>query len=62
MAENTADGNSEHQIRFAQQLRTLIMPSEMGEFFKVIALTRKLSDKMSNQLIGFSHSDLRHQL
>ena len=37
------------------------MPEEMGEIFKVMALTKNLSIE-NNQLIGFSYSDLRHHL
>ena len=46
------------QILQAQQIRTLTLPSEMGERFKVIALTRNYE----NPLRGFAMQDLRHQL
>jgi len=59
MAEQAADGDLEKQMRIAQQIRTLIMPDEMGEMFKMIALTKQLSGELSEQLIGFSFSDLR---
>ncbi|WP_319380929.1 SAM-dependent methyltransferase [Thiomicrorhabdus sp.] len=46
------------QIRTAQQIKTLTLPDEMGETFKVIALTKGIE----KSLIGFSIRDLRHQL
>jgi len=62
MAEQAADGNLEKQMQLAQQIRSLIMPSEMGEIFKVIALTRGLPEAIDNHLMGFSFSDQRHRL
>ncbi len=46
------------QIKIAQQIKTLTLPDEMGESFKVIALTKNID----SPLIGFSVRDLRHQL
>ncbi len=46
------------QILQAQQLRTLTLPTEMGERFKVIALARDYHQP----LCGFVMQDLRHQL
>ncbi|QKI88524.1 class I SAM-dependent methyltransferase [Thiomicrorhabdus xiamenensis] len=46
------------QIKVAQQIKTLTMPDEMGENFKVIALSKQIDDG----LIGFKVRDLRHQL
>ncbi|MGM0542004.1 MAG: class I SAM-dependent methyltransferase [Pseudomonadota bacterium] len=46
------------QIKIAQQIKTLTLPDEMGESFKVIALTKRID----TPLIGFSVRDLRHQL
>lgn len=46
------------QILQAQQIRTLTLPTEMGERFKVIALARDYE----NPLRGFAMQDLRHQL
>ncbi|WP_019557598.1 class I SAM-dependent methyltransferase [Thiomicrorhabdus arctica] len=46
------------QIKIAQQIKTLTLPDEMGESFKVIALTKHID----HPLIGFSVRDLRHQL
>ena len=46
------------QLKIAQQMKTLTLPNEMGETFKVIALSKNLDMK----LIGFKMRDLRHQL
>ena len=52
------DAEITEQLKFAQQVKTLTMPDEMGESFKVIALTKETDIP----LIGFSYRDLRHQL
>ncbi|MFT5519652.1 MAG: SAM-dependent MidA family methyltransferase [Enterobacterales bacterium] len=62
MAEQSVEDDLDKQMRIAQQLRTLIMPDEMGEMFKMIALTQDLPFELSTQLIGFSLSDMRHSL
>jgi len=46
------------QVLQAQQLRTLTLPAEMGERFKVIALAKN----HHQPLRGFAMQDLRHQL
>ncbi len=46
-------------IRYSQQVKLLILPSEMGELFKVIAMGRGLEDL---PLIGFSRGDKRSRL
>lgn len=46
------------QLKVAQQIKTLTLPNEMGETFKVIALSKDLDIS----LIGFKMRDLRHQL
>jgi len=46
------------QVLQAQQMRTLTLPAEMGERFKVIALARNYHQPLR----GFSMQDLRHQL
>ena len=61
-AEQAADGDLDKQMRLAQQIRTLIMPEEMGEIFKVIALTKNLPLELSSHLMGFAFSDQRHHL
>jgi SAM-dependent MidA family methyltransferase len=45
-------------VRLASEARKLLMPGEMGEAFKAIALTRALDIPLS----GFSVQDLRHSL
>ena len=53
-----ADADISEQIKIAQQIKTLTLPDEMGETFKVIGLTKNFNQP----LIGFSVRDLRHQL
>ncbi len=48
----------EQQHALAQQIRTLTLPAEMGEHFKVMALSKS----MNEDLIGFSVADYRSQL
>jgi len=45
-------------VRLASEARQLLMPGEMGEAFKAMALTRNLDANLS----GFSVQDLRHSL
>lgn len=46
------------QIGLSQQIKTLTLPSEMGERFKVMALTKDFDSSLS----GFSMLDLRSRL
>ncbi|HVV67803.1 MAG TPA: SAM-dependent methyltransferase [Gammaproteobacteria bacterium] len=46
------------QLQTSQQLKKLLLPSEMGELFKVIALTRGLPQP----LLGFTLHDMREKL
>ena len=46
------------QIILSQQIKTLTLPSEMGERFKVMALTRDYDDPLR----GFVMSDMRNRL
>ncbi len=46
------------RARLAAQARELLMPGEMGETFKVMALTRAVN----TALAGFTHQDLRRLL
>lgn len=48
----------EQQFAYANEIKMLTLPSEMGELFKVMALTRD----MNEDLIGFSLQDFRFQL
>ncbi len=45
-------------LQLAQQAKTLILPGEMGERFKCIALTRNIEQ----ELPGFRMQDFRHRL
>lgn len=46
------------QARLASEARTLLLPGEMGESFKVMALTRGIAAPLR----GFEHQDLRRSL
>ena len=52
------DKNPGDQYKLAQQVRTLSLPSEMGERFKFIALSKAYDEV----LVGFSMMDQRHRL
>ncbi|VAW86888.1 SAM-dependent methyltransferase, MidA [hydrothermal vent metagenome] len=58
LAENAETSTHEQQVMQAQAVKTLTMPQEMGELFKVIALTKK----MEPGLVGFSMLDARGRL
>ncbi|SMN16533.1 COG1565: Uncharacterized conserved protein [uncultured Candidatus Thioglobus sp.] len=53
---NEADENK--RISLAQQIKQLVLPSAMGESFKVLALSKNRHVK----LIGFKEQDLSHKL
>jgi SAM-dependent MidA family methyltransferase len=46
------------QIKLSQQIKTLTLPSEMGERFKVMALTKNYDEPLT----GFALLDLRNRL
>lgn len=48
----------QQQIKLSQQIKTLTLPSEMGDRFKVIALTKNYDEPLK----GFSMLDLRNRL
>jgi SAM-dependent MidA family methyltransferase len=48
----------QQQIKLSQQIKTLTLPSEMGDRFKVMALTKNFNEA----LMGFSMLDLRNRL
>lgn len=60
LLEMSADAESHitESLKVAQQIKTLTLPDEMGESFKVIALTKGCD----LSLMGFKLRDLRHQL
>ncbi len=56
------DTHPEQQYRLAQQVRTLTLPSEMGERFKVMALTKGFtSTQQANTLVNLEQADRRHR-
>ena len=48
----------QQQVKLSQQIKTLTLPSEMGERFKVMALTKNYEEPLA----GFSMLDLRNRL
>jgi SAM-dependent MidA family methyltransferase len=56
-AEQVTD-DVQQQIKLSQQIKTLTLPSEMGDRFKVMALTKNFDEP----LMGFSMLDLRNRL
>jgi len=53
-----SENDQELQYKLAQQVRTLSLPTEMGERFKCIALTKKTDDVLG----GFKEFDQRYRL
>jgi SAM-dependent MidA family methyltransferase len=53
-----AETNIDKQIEVNKQIKMLTLPSEMGELFKVIALTKNIT----RPLMGFSYLDRRKSL
>ncbi len=58
-ADVAAAGDTVQRARLASEARQLLLPAEMGEHFKVMALTRGLDDMT---LRGFGIQDLRRML
>jgi len=56
-AEQVTD-EAQQQIKLSQQIKTLTLPSEMGDRFKVMALTKNYDDALK----GFSMLDLSNRL
>jgi SAM-dependent MidA family methyltransferase len=52
------DATINKQIQLSQQIQRLTSPNEMGDLFKVIALTREFDE----ELVGFSNYDQRRRL
>ena len=50
--------DAQQQFKLSQQIKTLTLPSEMGERFKVMALTKNYDEPLK----GFSMLDLRNRL
>lgn len=53
-----SSANQQQSMRESQQLQTLLMPAEMGELFKVMALNKAYDEP----LLGFAKQDQRHRL
>ena len=62
MAEKQLSGDLKQQMKLAQEIKPLIMPEEMGELFKVIALGKNLDTVDMGGLVGFEYLDLRWNL
>jgi len=63
MAGLNEEGDLQRQIEMAQQIKKLTLPHEMGELFKVLALTKNLEQIfVEKPLLGFSLQDLRRKL
>jgi len=58
LLEGAHSENFTTQLKLSQQIKKLTLPHEMGELFKVIALTKD----MDEPLIGFSLNDQRARL
>jgi len=63
MAGLNEEDDLQRQIEIAQQIKKLTLPHEMGELFKVLALTKNLEQILVEKpLLGFSLQDLRRKL
>ncbi len=58
ITEQLAAADADEQLRRAQEVKKLTLPHEMGELFKVMALTRGIDQP----LLGFGWRDLRAKL
>ena len=56
--ESQVSDGVQQQVKLSQQIKTLTLPSEMGDRFKVIALTKNYDESLK----GFSMLDLRNRL
>ena len=54
----SAEGSGSERARLASEARTLLLPGEMGESFKLMALTRDVAAPLR----GFEYQDLRRSL
>ncbi|SMN00905.1 COG1565: Uncharacterized conserved protein [uncultured Candidatus Thioglobus sp.] len=58
----TAEKDEKKRASLAQQIKQLVLPSAMGESFKVLALTKNTQVKLQNTLKGFREQNLLHKL
>ena len=56
--QSVVNDDIRQQLKLAQQIKTLTLPSEMGERFKAIALSKGID----RDLIGFAMQDYRNRL
>jgi SAM-dependent MidA family methyltransferase len=56
--EEQVTDDIQQQIKLSQQIKTLTLPSEMGDRFKVMAITKNYDEPLK----GFSMLDLRNRL
>jgi SAM-dependent MidA family methyltransferase len=56
--ESQVTDDIQQQVKLSQQIKTLTLPSEMVERFKVLALTKNYEEPIT----GFSMLDLRNRL
>lgn len=54
--------SARERLKLNNQVRHLTLPGEMGDRFQVMALGRGLDEDLSDDLQGFSFTDLRHRL
>ena len=62
LAESEVGEDLKKQVLMAQQIKPLIMPEEMGELFKVMALAKQIDPVALGGLIGYRYLDQRHLL
>lgn len=60
--QSDGDFGKAASIKAAASVNKLILPQEMGELFKVIAMGKNLARAPGKTLLGFSRSDRSHQL
>ena len=58
LLDENEDKSSDHYLRSSQQVKTLTLPGEMGERFKVIALTKEFDEP----LMGFELNNMLERL
>ena len=56
--DGVSSSDQQQSMRESQQLQTLLMPAEMGELFKVMALSKVYDEPLQ----GFAKQDQRHRL
>ena len=61
-AEDQLTGEMVQQLELSQVIKPLIMPEEMGELFKVMALGKGIDSVELGGLLGYQMGDMRRQL